>query len=273
MGCRLPDRLQEEAKGPIHVLVPRTANRPRRALMVVHQAATVRAWKQRGGVRLAHPAECWLQLVAALTPATTWRIALDAALVPEAWRSCRGIRPGAAVPGGDARVGFFTDPAKAAFLERIQVADGILDRKNPLISHDEFVRVLDRAGTSKGVAAARVYFSHARAGTDSLMETWLRLLVVDAGFPCPEVNRAIRDQYGQIRRYLDLSWPALRIYLEYQGKQHETDAVQVSGDMDRRGELGLVGWQLVEARHKDLLSPAALIARVHAAFAFAQIRP
>jgi hypothetical protein len=184
-------------------------------------------------------------------------------MVPARWRAHHR----AATPRN--RPGFFTIPAKARFLELIQVADALMRRDRPLITHADFLRYLDRAGALPGIGIARVYFSHARPRTDSLMETWLRLIMVDIGLPCPEVNRALTDDRGRVTRYLDLSWPELHIDLEYHGKHHFNDPEQSINDLDRRGDITEIGWQLVEARYPDLKDPRTLIRRVYAAFAHA----
>jgi hypothetical protein len=84
-----------------------------------------------------------------------------------------------------------------------------------------------------------------RAGVDSPMESRLRMLLVLAGLPEPVVNHIEYDEWGRwVRRY-DLSWPALRVAVEYDGRQHAESQRQWERDVERREELDLDGWRIV----------------------------
>jgi hypothetical protein len=69
-----------------------------------------------------------------------------------------------------------------------------------------------------GTARARAAVSFVRERIDSPMETRLRMLVVLAGLPEPEVN-PVMDVAGRVRRY-DLVWRAARLIVEYDGRHH-----------------------------------------------------
>jgi very-short-patch-repair endonuclease len=96
------------------------------------------------------------------------------------------------------------------------------------------------------------------------METWLRLVVWDTGFPEPVVNHMVR--LNGRRRFLDLAWPREKIALEYHGRQHFEESPQAYDDMVRRGALQDAGWRLVEAAHGDLTDPTGLLRRLANAF-------
>jgi hypothetical protein len=84
-----------------------------------------------------------------------------------------------------------------------------------------------------------------RAGVDSPMESRLRMLLVLAGLPEPVVNHIEYDEWGRwVRRY-DLSWPALRLAVEYDGRQHAQSQRQWERDVERREELDTEGWRIV----------------------------
>ena len=84
-----------------------------------------------------------------------------------------------------------------------------------------------------------------RAGVDSPMETRLRMLLVLAGLPEPVVNHIEYDEWGRwVRRY-DLSWPELRLAVEYDGRQHAQSQRQWERDVERREELDLEDWRIV----------------------------
>jgi hypothetical protein len=94
-----------------------------------------------------------------------------------------------------------------------------------------------------GAARARAAAAFVRARVDSPMETRLRLLVVLAGLPEPEVN-PVMDVAGRVRRY-DLVWRAARLIVEYDGRHHVERVTQWESDLDRREEVDDNGWRIV----------------------------
>ena len=84
-----------------------------------------------------------------------------------------------------------------------------------------------------------------RKGVDSPMETRLRLLLVLAGLPEPDVNFILRAPDGSWRRRFDLCYPGVRLIIEYDGRQHAFDHEQWSSDIARREELDGLRWRLV----------------------------
>jgi hypothetical protein len=99
--------------------------------------------------------------------------------------------------------------------------------------------------TGAGAALARRAASLVRSGVDSPTETRLRMLVVLAGLPEPQVNVVVRKDGGEWSRRFDLCYPQLKLIIEYDGRQHATDPKQWSGDIVRREELEAEGWSLI----------------------------
>jgi hypothetical protein len=60
-----------------------------------------------------------------------------------------------------------------------------------------------------GARLARRVAGLVRKGVDSAMETRLRLLIVLAGLPEPEVNVIVRDENGDWELRFDLCYPQL----------------------------------------------------------------
>ncbi|MGH3588319.1 MAG: hypothetical protein ACRDQ0_18605 [Pseudonocardia sp.] len=102
-------------------------------------------------------------------------------------------------------------------------------------------------------------------GVDSPAESWLRLKVIDKGFPVPEVNWVIPRPDGTVLYRLDLAWPRLRIALEYDGV--EAHSGREAHDEARRADLGARGWIVVVARSEDLRSFSRVAGELRAAFA------
>lgn len=84
-----------------------------------------------------------------------------------------------------------------------------------------------------------------RPGTDSPQETLLRLDVLDAGLPEPEVNGHIHDSQGNLIAIADLLWRRDRVILEYDGEQHRTDHRQFARDVDRLNDLTTDDWRVL----------------------------
>ena len=103
--------------------------------------------------------------------------------------------------------------------------------------------------------------------SDSPMETRLRLLLVLGGLPCPESNRDVVVD-GEWLARPDLSYPALRIAIEYDGDHHRTDRRQWQRDIGRRRLLEDAGWLLIVVTAADVLRhPEAIVERVRRAIA------
>ena len=95
------------------------------------------------------------------------------------------------------------------------------------------------AGRRKALRAA----SLVRAKVDSPMETRLRLLVVLAGLPEPEVNIVIRDEDGAWLRRIDMGYRAPKLALEYDGRQHADSRDQYASDVRRSEDLSNWRWR------------------------------
>jgi hypothetical protein len=90
---------------------------------------------------------------------------------------------------------------------------------------------------------ARRVVAYVREGVDSSMETRVRMLIVLAGLPEPQVNFKIRDEFGTVLRRLDMSYPTVCLMVEYDGRQHAERVDQWESDIDRREGFDNDGWQ------------------------------
>lgn len=104
---------------------------------------------------------------------------------------------------------------------------------------------------------------HVRAGVDSPMETRLRMLLVLAGLPEPEVNLVIRAEDGTVTMRLDLGYRTVKLAVEYDGRQHLTDVDQWERDPERRDDLEHDDWRLLVVTSKGIYrEPAQTVQRV-----------
>ena len=88
------------------------------------------------------------------------------------------------------------------------------------------------------------------AGAQSPKETWLRLLLVEAGFPRPRTQIPVLEN-GYTRYYLDMGWEELMVAVEYDGEQHRTDTRQYRGDIARSEFLDGLGWRRIRVLAGD----------------------
>ncbi len=112
---------------------------------------------------------------------------------------------------------------------------------------------------------ARRAASYVRAEVDSPMESRLRMLLVLAGIPEPEINHTIRDVDGERIRRFDLSWPGVKVIVEYDGRHHVLREETWERDLDRREWIDDGGWRLVVVTARGVYAePARTVDRVFA---------
>ncbi|MDX1872157.1 hypothetical protein SBI67_08500 [Mycolicibacterium sp. 120266] len=131
-------------------------------------------------------------------------------------------------------------------------------------SLDDAVARLDALGNATGLQAADVLqlarerHAGARgmrqlmdaldltdAGAESPRETWLRLMVVRAGYPRPSTQIPVRSVDGRRRYYLDMGWEDIKLALEYDGDHHRQDPVQFARDIARSEDLDELHWRRI----------------------------
>ena len=62
-------------------------------------------------------------------------------------------------------------------------------------------------------------------GASSPKDTWLRLLLVDAGLPTPTTQIPVVDDYRALAM-LDMGWTEFGVAVEYDGDHHRSDRRQ-----------------------------------------------
>jgi very-short-patch-repair endonuclease len=118
----------------------------------------------------------------------------------------------------------------------------------------------------RGAKQARRAARYVRDGVDSVMESRLRMLSVLAGLPEAQVNFIVRHPDGSWRMRFDLCYPALKLIIEYDGRQHAMNTAQWQRDLKRREELDALGWRLIVVTAEDLYdAPEQVLVRVRAA--------
>jgi very-short-patch-repair endonuclease len=116
----------------------------------------------------------------------------------------------------------------------------------------------------RNVRRARRALTLIDAGAESPRETWLRLLLIDAGYPRPQTQIPVYGEYGELVALLDLGWEDVKIALEYEGDHHRTDRRQFHRDIARYEALPDLGWITVRVTAEDM--PGGILRRVAAAW-------
>jgi hypothetical protein len=129
---------------------------------------------------------------------------------------------------------------------------------------DQVASRLERRDDRRGTRRAAALLELATGKADSPPESWLLLMVVDAGFPVPQAQHEVRDLTGRLVYVLDLAWPELRIALEYDGFEAHED--RVVADALRDARLTDRGWTVIRVRAPDLWNSRPLLEELSAAF-------
>lgn len=154
----------------------------------------------------------------------------------------------------------------------VSLGDAMTRRKNPVTTADALSSLMRETFKTKGLTLCREAIELIRPGTDSPMETDLRLLMVDAGLPEPLVNLPALDEEGLFLALPDLSYPRLKIAIEYDGDHHRTDPATWRRDVERRQLLEEAGWLIITATADDVIRyPERFIARIRAAIKRRQV--
>jgi very-short-patch-repair endonuclease len=148
-------------------------------------------------------------------------------------------------------------------VELVVIGDALVRQKR--VSPEQLVAAA-AAFTGRGAVLARRAASFVRRGVDSAMETRLRMLIVLAGLPEPQVNFKIYYSNGELRYRFDLSYPALLLAVEYDGRQHRDDLDQWDSDLDRDDWLDDHEWRMVKVFSRGIYKePARTLERVRKA--------
>ena len=113
---------------------------------------------------------------------------------------------------------------------------------------------------SRGVVRLRRAIELAEPATESPMETRLRLLLVLAGLPRPEVQVSLPKVFARA----DLYYPEARLVIEYDGATHRDS---ITGDDRRQNRLIEGGYRVLRFTAADVFGvPASVVASVRQAW-------
>jgi hypothetical protein len=128
----------------------------------------------------------------------------------------------------------------------------------------------ERYPAARGVRRLRSVLHLVDGGAASPKETWLRLLLVDAGLPTLTTQIPVVDGYRALAM-LDMGWPEFGVAVEYDGDQHRSDRRQYVKDQWRLRKLAELGWIIIRVIAED--KPGDVIERVRRALLARGWRP
>jgi very-short-patch-repair endonuclease len=151
-----------------------------------------------------------------------------------------------------------------SLVENVVIADMALHAD--LISKQHLQAVVGARAGTKFAKRLRQMVDLAEPGSESAMETRLRIMLVQAGLPRPELQVNLQDDNGQFLGRADLYYPSHRLVIEYDGATHRTTLVE---DNRRQNRILGAGHRLLRFTAADLRDAASVVAQVRAVLAAA----
>jgi hypothetical protein len=161
-----------------------------------------------------------------------------------------------------------TTPVRTAFdLGRRLPADEAITRLDALkwatfFSVDDVTRLAQRHPGARGLRQLREVLPLVDGGAASPKETWLRMLLINNGFPPPTTQIPVMDGWRPLA-VLDMGWEDLMIAAEYDGDHHRTIRAQYVKDRRRIRRLEQLGWIVIQVIAED--RPDDIVRRVREA--------
>lgn len=150
----------------------------------------------------------------------------------------------------------------ALVLEPRFVEDG---EDRPWLTVHDLAERVDRF-RGRGKARAARALGLVRPGAESRPESLLRIAMVEAGLPEPDVNPDIHSPDGVFLGRGDLVYWTWRVIVEYDGDQHRSNSRQYEKDVGRLDGFGRHGWRVVRITKGAFFTDrGACVARVEQA--------
>lgn len=120
--------------------------------------------------------------------------------------------------------------------------------------------LVQRYSGRRGIRRARAALDLVDAGAESPRETWLRLVLTRAGFPRPQTQIPVYNEYGVLIAEVDTGWEEIKVAVEYEGDHHWKSRRQFDKDIGRLEAVTEAGWIVVRVTAED--TPANVERRV-----------
>ena len=120
------------------------------------------------------------------------------------------------------------------------------------VDWDELRAAARRHGGRRGRPVIRSSLQLLSERADSFPESVMRVRMIRAGLPIPDVNLELYDEHGRFLAMPDLSYPRYFLSFDYEGDHHRTDAVQWEKDIARVPRLEQSKWHHTRMSKADL---------------------
>lgn len=145
----------------------------------------------------------------------------------------------------------------------VAAGDYLIHHDNPLTSIGRLALAVAAIKGQRGVKNLRVALTLLNDKAESPKESILRVELVLAGLPEPEVNVDVFDAFGRFIARADLLYRQYGLILEYEGLQHLLDPNQWQHDIERIRKLEDAGWRVIRVTQADLKDLRGLIVRIN----------
>jgi hypothetical protein len=108
----------------------------------------------------------------------------------------------------------------------------------------------ERHSGRHGLKRARKAIQLVDPGAESPRETRLRLLIIGAGYPPPETQITVYNEYGAFIAEVDMGWRDLKIAVQYEGGHHRGPE-QFAKDIRITREMTEAGWTVIRVTVRD----------------------
>jgi hypothetical protein len=109
----------------------------------------------------------------------------------------------------------------------------------------------DRYRGRRGIRQAHTVLDLVDPGADSPRETWLRLLVTRHGFPRPQTQIPVYDEFGALVAVFDLGWEDKMIAMDYEGEHHRINRRRFNHDIRKAETVAQLGWTDIRVTAED----------------------
>ena len=152
----------------------------------------------------------------------------------------------------------------------IVAGDHLVRRKRAQSGVAALEAAIAAAAGSRGIRKARAAIPDIRPGTDSPMESKLRLALVRAGLPEPVIGHTVLFE-GAFVGTPDLAYVREKIALDYEGEVHRNDESVFANDIERRENFADAHWRHVRVTKEQI--PHRIVARVRNLLAERAVAP
>lgn len=163
-----------------------------------------------------------------------------------------GVRPAAA---------FIQFCATATLIDAVAVGDWLLHRRHMTV--EEVAGLARLQSWRPGARQAKRVLPHLDPGSMSIKESEVRMRLVFAGLPRPEVNVPITID-GELVGIGDLLVRCVMLVLEYEGRHHAESVAQFNRDIQRYASFRRHGIEYLQVTNEMLEKPKVAIQRVYA---------